>query len=109
MAERALFLWNSEHIEHLIRQNRNVILPIVFPGLERNVLNHWNPGVQNLSMNVRKIYFDLDPDLFKACLLKFQEDELNEINIKATRESNWNRIEEMAAKKGTVKEAVLVR
>ncbi|KAL9667219.1 hypothetical protein QQ045_001569 [Rhodiola kirilowii] len=108
VAERALFLWNNEHIERLIRQNRNVVLPIVFPALERNARHHWNLGVHNLSMNVRKIYFDLDPDLFKECLQKFQKDELKEIDTKTRRESTWKRLEEMAATKVTINEAVLV-
>ncbi|KAL5198916.1 hypothetical protein ABZP36_002428, partial [Zizania latifolia] len=36
VAERALFLWNNGHIENLIKQNIKVILPIIFPALEKN-------------------------------------------------------------------------
>uniref|UniRef100_A0A7N0VK63 Serine/threonine protein phosphatase 2A regulatory subunit n=1 Tax=Kalanchoe fedtschenkoi TaxID=63787 RepID=A0A7N0VK63_KALFE len=108
VAERALYLWNNEHIEHLIRQNCDVLLPVIFPALERNARDHWNQIVHNLSMNVRKIYFDLDPDLFKECLLKLQEDEAKESDTKAKRETTWKRLEEMAAEKGPIKEAVLV-
>lgn len=108
MAERALFFWNNDHIENLIRQNRKVILPIVFPALEKNARNHWNQAVHSLTLNVRKIFYDLDPELFKECSLKFQEDEAKEEEIRARREAAWRRLEEEAAKKATSNEAVLV-
>ncbi|XP_059316382.1 serine/threonine protein phosphatase 2A 57 kDa regulatory subunit B' theta isoform-like [Lycium ferocissimum] len=108
VAERALFLWNNDHIENLIKQNRKVILPIIFPALERNARHHWNQAVHSLSLNIRKIFYDLDPELFKECLHKFQEDELKEDEIKSRREATWKRLEEVAAKNTTSNEAVLV-
>lgn len=108
MAERALFLWNNGHIENLIKQNRGIILPIIFPALEKNARNHWNQAVHGLTLNVRKIFFDLDPELYKECLLKFQEDESKEDEIKAKREAAWKLLEEMAAKRVASNEAVLV-
>ncbi|XP_041006453.1 serine/threonine protein phosphatase 2A 57 kDa regulatory subunit B' theta isoform-like [Juglans microcarpa x Juglans regia] len=108
VAERALFLWNNDHIENLIKQNRNVILPIIFPALERNARSHWNLAVQNLTLNVRKIFSDTDPELFEECLLTFQEDEAQENEMKSKREAMWKRLEEMASMKVSVKEAVLV-
>lgn len=103
-----MFLWNNDHIENLIKQNRHVILPIVFPALERNARNHWNQAVQNLTLNVRKIFSDTDPELFEECLVKFQEDEAQEKEIKLRREATWKRLEEMAAMKASIKEPVLV-
>ncbi|KAL5552528.1 hypothetical protein UlMin_039929 [Ulmus minor] len=108
VAERALFLWNNDHIENLIRQNRHVILPIIFPALERNARNHWNQAVHSLTLNVRNFFHDLDPELFKECLLKFQEDEQKEEEIRARREATWKRLEELAAKKALSNEVVLV-
>ncbi|KAK9108397.1 hypothetical protein Syun_024408 [Stephania yunnanensis] len=109
VAERALFLWNNDHIEGLIKQNRKVILPIIFPALERNARTHWNQAVQSLTLNVRKIFSDLDPELFEECLVKFQEDESKENEHKAKREAVWKRLEDIAASKATSNEAVLVR
>lgn len=108
VAERALFLWNNDHIENLIKQNRKVILPIIFPALEENARNHWNQAVQGLTINVRKIFSDVDPELFEECLLKFQEDEAQEKEIKMKREATWKRLEEIAAMKATSNEPVLV-
>ncbi|KAK6155257.1 hypothetical protein DH2020_009505 [Rehmannia glutinosa] len=108
VAERALFLWNNDHIESLIKQNRKVILPIIFPALEKNSRSHWNQAVQSLTFNVRKIFSDVDPELFEECLLKFQEDEAREEEIKTKREAIWRRIEEIATRKAASSEPVLV-
>lgn len=99
MAERALFLWNNDHIENLIKQNRKVILPIIFPALERNTKTHWNPAVRSLTLNVRKIFFDADPELFEECMSKFQEDESKQEETKSKREALWKRLEDIAAKR----------
>ncbi|KAH7848117.1 hypothetical protein Vadar_033996 [Vaccinium darrowii] len=108
VAERALFLWNNDHIANLIKQNRKVILPIIFPFLEKNATSHWNQAVQSLTLNVRKIFSDTDPELFEECLLKYKEDEAQEEEIKVKREATWKRLEEIAAMKATSNEAVLV-
>ncbi|KAK6128291.1 hypothetical protein DH2020_037968 [Rehmannia glutinosa] len=108
VAERALFLWNNDHIENLMKQNRKVILPIIFPALEKNARGHWNQAVQSLTLNVRKIFSDVDPELFEECLLKFQEDEAQQEENKAKREATWKRLEEIATAKAASNEPVLV-
>lgn len=108
VAERALFLWNNDHIENLIKQNRKVILPIIFSALEKNARNHWNQAVQSLTLNIRKIFSDVDPDLFEECLLKFQEDEAHQEETKMKREAKWKHLEEIAAMKAATTEPVLV-
>ncbi|XP_059284811.1 serine/threonine protein phosphatase 2A 57 kDa regulatory subunit B' theta isoform-like isoform X1 [Lycium ferocissimum] len=108
VAERALFLWNNDHIENLIKQNRKVILPIIFPALEKNARGHWNQAVQSLTLNVRKIFSDVDPELFEECLHKFEEDQSREEENKTKREMTWKRLEEMAAMKTASIEPMLV-
>ncbi|XP_051140735.1 serine/threonine protein phosphatase 2A 59 kDa regulatory subunit B' eta isoform-like isoform X2 [Andrographis paniculata] len=105
VAERALFLWNNDHVENLIKQNRKVILPIIFPSLERNARSHWNQAVQSLTLNVRKIFSDADQELFDKCLQKFQEDESQAEETKTKREATWKRLEELAATKSPSNEA----
>ena len=92
-------MWNNDHIENLIKQNRRAILPIIFPALEINTRGHWNQAVQGLTLNVRKIFSDHDPELFEECLKTFQEDESKEEEIKSRREATWKRLEEIAASK----------
>ncbi|XP_076954403.1 serine/threonine protein phosphatase 2A 57 kDa regulatory subunit B' theta isoform-like [Bidens hawaiensis] len=99
VAERALFLWNNDHIDNLIKQNRKVILPIIFPALERNANSHWNQAVKSLTVNVRKIFSDADPELFAECLKKYQEDESKKEEMKAKREAIWKRLEDIAEKR----------
>ena len=109
VAERALFLWNNDHIENLIKQNHNVILPIIFPALERNTRSHWNQAVRSLTLNIRKIFSDYDPELFEECTQKFEEDEAKDKETKSKREAVWKRLEEIAASKTTTSnEAVLI-
>ncbi|CAN8312142.1 unnamed protein product [Cochlearia groenlandica] len=99
VAERALFLWNNDHIENLIMQNRKVILPIIFPALERNTQKHWNQAVHSLTLNVQKIFNDIDAEFFKECLAKFRETESKEAETEAKREATWKRLEEIAVQK----------
>ena len=108
VAERALFLWNNDHIENLIKQNCKIILPIVLHALEKNARNHWNQAVQSLTINVRKIFADTDPELLEECLRKFKEDEAQEKALKLKREATWKRLEEIAAMKAASNEPVLV-
>ncbi|KAJ4798000.1 Serine/threonine protein phosphatase 2A regulatory subunit B' gamma isoform [Rhynchospora pubera] len=109
VAERALFLWNNDHIESLIKQHYKVIVPIILPALERNSSSHWNQAVQNLSVNVRRILHDHDPDFFAECSRRYQEERERDKTIKAKQEANWRRLEDIASAKATSGEAVLVR
>lgn len=99
VAERALFLWNNDHIETLIKQNSKIILPVIFPALERNSKSHWNPAVQSLTINVCKIFSDHDPQLVAECLKKFQEDEAQRKEMISKREAAWKHLEDIAASK----------
>ncbi|KAK7306613.1 hypothetical protein VNO77_44564 [Canavalia gladiata] len=107
VAERTLFLWNNDHIRNLITQNCKVILPIIFPALEKNTRGHWNQAVQSLTLNVRKIFLDADPTLFDECLMRFQEDEITEREKQEKRQSTWKKLEDVAASKAISNEAVL--
>lgn len=97
VAERALFLWNNDHVINLIAQNRQVILPIIFPALERNTRNHWNQAVLNVTMNVRKIFFDMDEELFNSCQKKFEEEEAGRTALEEKRRVTWERLEYAAS------------
>ncbi|KAL5214065.1 hypothetical protein ABZP36_003217 [Zizania latifolia] len=99
VAERALFLWNNGHIENLIKQNYKVILPLIFPALERNARGHWNQAVISLTLNVRKIFSDHDSAFFGECTQKFNDDELKQEEFNSKREAMWKRLEEVAAPK----------
>jgi len=99
VAERALFLWNNDHIENLIKQNYKVLLPIIYPALERNTRNHWNQAVRSLTLNVRKIFSDHDSAFFEECVQRFNDEELKQEETDSKREALWKRLEEMATSK----------
>ncbi|KAK4478676.1 hypothetical protein RD792_014169 [Penstemon davidsonii] len=92
VAERALFLWNNEHIVGLIAQNRNIILPIIFEALEKNIQSHWNQAVHGLSINVRKMFLEMDADLFEECQRQYSEREARAKELEKQRELTWQRL-----------------
>ncbi|KDP32288.1 hypothetical protein JCGZ_13213 [Jatropha curcas] len=96
VAERALFLWNNDQIVNLIAHNRHVILPIIFPALEKNTYSHWNQAVLNLTLNVRKMFSEMDEALFQSCLSQFKDDEEKLSLVAEKRKEAWRRLENAA-------------
>ncbi|XP_020092094.1 serine/threonine protein phosphatase 2A 57 kDa regulatory subunit B' beta isoform-like, partial [Ananas comosus] len=99
VAERALFLWNNDHIVSLIAQNRSVIFPIIFEALEKNIRSHWNQAVHGLTANVRKMFLDMDSELFEECQRQFLEKEAKAKEVEEQRELAWRRLEAVVAAK----------
>nr|KYP41918.1 Serine/threonine protein phosphatase 2A 57 kDa regulatory subunit B' beta isoform [Cajanus cajan] len=100
VAERALFLWNNEHIVSLIAQNRTVILPIIFEAFERNISSHWNQAVHGLTVNVRKMFLEMDAELFEECQRQHSEKEAKAKEIEEERELKWKRLADAASRNG---------
>lgn len=96
VAERALFLWNNEHIVELIALNRHAILPIIFQALERNVKSHWNQAVHGLTSNVRKMFLEMDAELFEECQREYDEKEAVAGDLLEKRKQAWKRLEDAA-------------
>ena len=96
VAERALFLWNNEHIVSLIAQNRSVILPIIFEALEKNVQSHWNQAVHGLTANVRKMFLEMDVQLFEQCQRDYEEKQARAKQVEERRQLTWKRLAEVA-------------
>ncbi|KAI5061061.1 hypothetical protein GOP47_0023566 [Adiantum capillus-veneris] len=103
VAERALFLWNNDHIVNLVAQNRAVIIPLVFAPLEKNIQSHWNQAVHSLTLNVRKILVEMDQELFLECKRKFEEDKAKKIESNERRQVVWQRLEALALSNQTEK------
>lgn len=97
VAERALFLWNNDHIVNLVAQNRQVIVPLIFSALEKNASCHWSLAVNGLTANVRKMFQDLDQELFQDCQKRYLEDEDKAKAVEEKREKTWKRLEMLAA------------
>ncbi|KAJ3674676.1 hypothetical protein LUZ60_005292 [Juncus effusus] len=95
VAERALFLWNNDHIVSLIAQNRSTIFPIIFAALERNVQSHWNQAVHGLTANVRKMFLDMDGDLFEECQKQYIETQMTDKEMEERRQLAWKQLEQL--------------
>ncbi|CAG7860159.1 unnamed protein product [Brassica rapa] len=109
VSERALFLWSNDQIVNLVAHNREAILPIMFAALEKNAENHWNQSVLNLTLNVRKMFCEMDEDLFMSCHARYQEEEAKQCSVMEKRKETWARLESAASMKPvTGKTAVLV-
>ncbi|KAJ7975007.1 Serine/threonine protein phosphatase 2A regulatory subunit [Quillaja saponaria] len=97
VAERALYLWNNEHMVSLIAQNRNVIFPIIFEALEKNTQGHWNQAVHELTGNVQRMFMEMDAELFEECHRQYLEKEARARELEEQREMTWKRLEAVAA------------
>ncbi|XP_021753656.1 serine/threonine protein phosphatase 2A 57 kDa regulatory subunit B' beta isoform-like [Chenopodium quinoa] len=96
VAERALFLWNNEHIVSLIAQNRTMILPIIFEALEKNIQSHWNQAVHGLTVNVRKMFLEMDVELFEECQRQYEDKVARAKEVEEQRQLTWKRLAEVA-------------
>ncbi|XP_020211937.1 serine/threonine protein phosphatase 2A 57 kDa regulatory subunit B' beta isoform [Cajanus cajan] len=97
VAERALYLWNNEHIISIVSQNRNVILPVIFEALENNMKSHWNRAVHGLTANVRRMFVEMDAELFQECQRQYLEKEARATELEEKRELTWKKLEAVAA------------
>eukprot|EP00249_Psilotum_nudum_P022912 c28688_g2_i3 orf=498-2105(-) len=106
VAERALFLWNNDHIVNLVAQNRHTILPLIFSAIETNANSHWNQAVHGLTLNVRRMFLEMDQGLFQECQEKFQEVVGKAKGAEEKRELTWQRLEAVAASKHSTAENI---
>ncbi|KAJ7972334.1 Serine/threonine protein phosphatase 2A regulatory subunit [Quillaja saponaria] len=90
----------TEHIVSLIAQNRTVILPIIFAALEKNIQSHWNQAVHGLTVNVRKMFMEMDAELFDECQRQHGEGEARAKEVEEQRELTWKRLADVAAQNG---------
>ncbi|KAL6212169.1 hypothetical protein ACLB2K_017390 [Fragaria x ananassa] len=97
VSERALFFWNNDHTVNLIAHNRQAILPIILPALEKNAHNHWNQAVLNLTLNVRKMFVEMDDQLFLSIHAQYMEEEARQSSEAKKRKEAWERLENAAS------------
>ncbi|KAG9408209.1 Serine/threonine-protein phosphatase 2A 56 kDa regulatory subunit delta isoform [Aphanomyces cochlioides] len=104
VSERALFLWNNEHLVNngcLSRQHASLILPVIYGPLYKNSLGHWNTTVEGLAQNVLKLYMDYDMALFDKCAKEYLAKE-ERVSDKVTAQADkWKKIELLAKARET--------
>ncbi|PNX80414.1 serine/threonine protein phosphatase 2A 57 kDa regulatory subunit B beta-like protein, partial [Trifolium pratense] len=83
-----------------LTSTETVILPIIFEALEKNVQSHWNQAVNGLTVNVRKMFLEMDAELFEECQRQYLEKEAKAKEVEELRELNWKRLADAAAQNG---------
>ena len=86
----------------LIAQNRTVILPIIYPALEKNIQSHWNQAVHGLTTNIKKMFMEMDLELFEECQRQYEEKQAKSKEVEEQRLLSWKRLAEAAAKRDGV-------
>jgi serine/threonine-protein phosphatase 2A regulatory subunit B' len=107
VAERALFYWNNDLISGLTSSHKQTVFPIIVPVLKRmqdsidkptggdsrqvtqqrsvgSCACHWNPTVHSLSLNVIRIFMEIDSDLFNQQYVEELTDMLSKSTLVAT-------------------------
>mmetsp|Transcript_92616 Transcript_92616/g.224818 ORF Transcript_92616/g.224818 Transcript_92616/m.224818 type:complete len:483 (-) Transcript_92616:123-1571(-) len=95
VAERALFLWNNDHLLHhgcLSRAHSAKILPLIYGALLRNSRGHWNSTVESLAQNVLKHYMDTDAALFDKCATQYAKEQEVSAASEEERRAKWEAI-----------------
>ena len=99
VVERALFLWNNEHLVNsgcLSRLNAQTVLPIIYGPLYKNSSGHWNATVEGLAQNVLKMYMEYDLVLYDKCTAAYFLDEEEAKRKLDAIQNKWLAIEDLA-------------
>lgn len=95
VAERALFLWNNDIIATFTSDHRRRILPIIFPALQQNYSKHWNSTVSSLTLNIIRIFKEMDKDLYDEVSRKHKQNRQDPDSKRKEREDRWSQIKTM--------------
>ncbi|GMH98489.1 hypothetical protein TrVE_jg9992 [Triparma verrucosa] len=98
VAERALFLWNNEHLVNagcLSRQLADVILPLIYDDL-LDKCSHWNQTVEGLAQSVQKMYIEFDPSLYESCAAGEKDRGEKKASFEERALAGWKQIDAMA-------------
>ncbi|OAF72085.1 hypothetical protein A3Q56_00129 [Intoshia linei] len=89
VAERALYLWNNEIIVGHIATNIKIILPIMYPVLQKNPEDNWNKTTNGLVYNTLKVFMEINQKLFDEFVINYSKivEEKNKNTIK--RVTRW--------------------
>lgn len=95
VAERALYFWNNEYFCTLVSENVNVILPIMFAALHENAKSHWNRTIHGMVYNAMRMFMEINPHLFDACLAEYNIAQEEADQRSAERDDMWKKLESM--------------
>ncbi|CAM9750328.1 unnamed protein product, partial [Choristocarpus tenellus] len=102
VAERALFLWNNEHLvsSGVLSQNYpRPLLPFLYGPLRERSTRHWNSTVETLANNVLKMYSDLNAEEYERCHQQHTAEQGEQSRRRKKLDEHWARLEELAQAK----------
>ncbi|EPY51306.1 protein phosphatase regulatory subunit Par1 [Schizosaccharomyces cryophilus OY26] len=96
VAERALYFFNNDYFVHLVEENVDVILPIIYPALFEISKSHWNRVINSMVCNVLKLFMDINPSLFDEVDSEYSELVLKREKEEQERKERWLILESIA-------------
>merc|ERR1711997_1311124 len=97
VAERALFLWNNDIIATFSCDHRKKILPIMYPALQKNYSKHWNSTVSSLTLNIIRIFKEMDKELYEEVAKQNKNGQTQDSLKKQRRDNKWKQSEAMSS------------
>ncbi|CAK9315293.1 unnamed protein product [Citrullus colocynthis] len=81
VAERALYIWNSEAFVTMVSTAMEEVFPVIIRGMENIIWRHWNENVKELAHNVKVILEEMNPTLYYKTLHqnRFKQTEMTQI------------------------------
>ncbi|WOL18599.1 hypothetical protein Cni_G27396 [Canna indica] len=97
VAERALYVWNSEQFVKMASQSWEQVIPGIVECVEKNLKWHWSKSVQQLTASVKKMLQEMEPELYARFLMELEHKESLMVEEERKRKMRWENLE-MAAK-----------
>lgn len=69
---------------------------MIFEAIEKNVQGHWNQAIQGLTVNVWKMFQEMDAELFEECHTKCVEKKTRAQELEEQRQMTWKKLEAVA-------------
>ncbi|KAG0777117.1 hypothetical protein G6F22_012096 [Rhizopus arrhizus] len=94
VAERALYFYNYEDVVHVLSDNIEVLMPIVFPSLYKYSKEHWNRTIHGLAYNALQLLMRINPTLFDEYAEKYKDEGETKDKSADDRAAVWKKLEE---------------
>lgn len=92
VSEQALNLTANETISYYITRQRQRIVPILYPYLQKNLRSHWHDTVRSVTVNILATLREMDSGLYKKIVLETKRSRKEEEERSARREDRWAKL-----------------
>merc|ERR1719356_1764887 len=95
VSEQALNLTANETISYFITRQRQRIVPILYPYLQKNLRSHWHDTVRSVTVNILATLREMDGALYKKIVLDTKQNRKRKEAVQEAREDRWNKLKRM--------------